>query len=253
MSFRVFSVVFVLAAVLLPSQSPAIINGVLDTTNDCVGAIHGPTGSGGVLCSGTLIDESWVLAAAHCAETFRPAVFMMGLDWTSSTRVYIIDYIALHPLYSGPGSYDFALLHLEAPVPEEPVCAAQTPGEDTLMPGSVVTHVGFGPSDVPGGLMTQRHRTENIVDAVDAVSIFTYTTTSGPCEGDTGGPALTMPDQKVVGIISATDPFCSVWALDSRVSPVYSTFILPTIQNFSGIFFDGFERGLQGRWSTWEP
>jgi len=53
----------------------------------------------------------------------------------------------------------------------------------------------------------------------------------------------------VIGVISATHETCSGFTLSNRVSVVRDSFILPTIADPPGIFFDGFESGDVAAWS----
>ncbi len=251
MSRELLSRVALIVLLVIPAEALAIINGTLDTSHECVGSLHDLAG-GGMVCTGTLIHESWVLTAASCVAA-GPDVFAMGSDWTDSPRVYVVDHAVVHPAYSGTGALNFALLHLAAPATGEPVCSALAPGEDDIVMGSTVRHVGFGLTSYPSGFTTQRHSTINVVASMDSVGFYTDNDSSGPCTGDAGGPALRAVDSRVAGVISTTNETCSAWAYDGRISTVYDGWVDPTITGFSGVFLDGFELGSAERWTQVVP
>ena len=111
-----------------------------------------------------------------------------------------------------------------------PVIPAQTPAEDSLAAGTQVRHVGYGITWHPNGYTSQRHETINIIDAVHSFYFEYLQPTSGPCSGDSGGPALTVGGaERVAGVISGGDQTCSQYGVSGRVSSVYNSFILPFI------------------------
>jgi hypothetical protein len=235
-------VVAVAAVLFVTPHSSAIVNGTIDTGYECVGSLHTPAA---FLCTGTLIDSQWVLTSAACASSL-PNLFAMGADWTSSPRIYLVDFWIVHPSYDGD-LYDFGLLHLGTPAIGEPICSlATTP--DNLSGGTPFTTVGFGLTSLPSGSTTLRHRAAGAVFSLEALRFyFNYGSgLAGPCSGDEGAPNLAGNPELVVGVVSSFD--CSTFAVSGRVATVVDWIVI-TVTNWTGIYFDGFETGDTVAWS----
>jgi len=72
-------------------------------------------------CGGSIINESWVVTAAHCVIGMAPSELwvigaVLDLEWTAGAHARTIKKIKIHPRFS-ESSYvnDIALLQLEAP------------------------------------------------------------------------------------------------------------------------------------------
>jgi hypothetical protein len=249
-----FPVVFlVVPACLLAAPAPAIVNGYQDTsTFECVGSLH-DLSSSGLLCSGTLITDSWVLTSAMCA-LLAPNAFLMGRDWNpgGQVRAYPIDFSVHHWSYAGGFEYDFGLAHLDAPAAGEPTCGLQAAPDD-LSEGAAVTHVGYGLISYPDGHTTERHYVTNTISLLSDLHLIFVPGTPfvGPCFFDEGGPAISLPESLVAGVISSIDGTCSEWALSGRVSAVYDSFIVPVVTLL--VFLEGFESGDLDAWSDAVP
>jgi hypothetical protein len=108
-------------------------------------------------------------------------------------------------------------------------------------PGDDVTVVGYGaaPDEEPG---TSVVRTERAV-TVAAVGqwIRTFTVTEGPCEGDSGGPALSSTDE-LVGVFSSVSVDCT----GPNAAPKYTD-----LGYFASLVEEAFEAADAGSpWST---
>lgn len=218
-----------------------IINGEKDLTHDAVVAVLSNSGA----CTGTVIykdvanKKGYVLTAAHCV-TEAPEVVVRGTNYVSGTQYPVIDYKA-HENYDGQ-IYDFAMVTFSWTNNEPPVIPITTAAQDNMAPGTNVTFIGYGVTE-----SNQNNSVRYFVDGqlaeVNALTVAynqsssgPYPNGSGPCFGDSGGPALyVVPGvgETVAGITSYGDQNCTQYGVSGRTSAVEG-WILNYITNGNG-------------------
>lgn len=198
-------------------------------------------------CSGTLITADVILTAAHCLDTakggstFRTAapssvaVYLGGEEAASDPApIFIgVSETLIHPSYNRQALLnDIALMRLSSPAPAAIAPVAPLPaalGFRAADIGIALDFAGFGVTE-DGSSGVLLHAIASLGgygcavagcgSAGDAATQISYAQpVTGPCSGDSGGPAFISRNGTpyVAGITSYGDSRCTLYGVSTRV------------------------------------
>lgn len=201
-----------------------------------------PDASAGLVCSGVLVNKSWIVTAAHCVKDYKILSATPASSFISKKEVLRVSLTVFHEKYNKENRvYDIALIKLDSPSKSVDVFPIIVSNDSSLINFSFLKFYGFGvneegfsPLGVSSGSAYYDLTAgfDNLPGFNPDVVISLVSSSSKTCVGDSGGPLVASfgSETYLVGISSFGPSVCTnaTPMFFSRVSAV-SDWILSKI------------------------
>ena len=160
-------------------------------------------------CSGTLVQDKWVVTAAHCVEAvqdydrYLTIYFVLGESIYSNEGIVEFDTVvdsAMHPDYRGSNSQlsaDIGVLELENGIESaDPIYLSELVPDQTWA-GMELDYVGWGITDDGREDSGIKRTTQIPYWDSDAQFIYAYDPQTNLCSGDSGGASLATLKEEI--------------------------------------------------------
>ncbi|XP_004690244.2 PREDICTED: chymotrypsinogen B-like [Condylura cristata] len=206
-----------------------IVNGKLTIPGSWPWQVSLQDSSGSHFCGGSLINESWVVTAAHCnVSTYHTVV--AGIFKLSTKKKKNLQVLRIAQVFENPSfnfttrNYDIALLKLATSARfskvVSPVCLPRA--QDNFTAGSVCVTTGWGKNDIQGKasntlqqatlpLLSNAECMKSWGDNISDLMVCAGSNRVAFCEGDSGSPLVCQKDGAwtLVGVVSWGNETCS--------------------------------------------
>ena len=252
--------------VAAPVRTPLVVNGtdVPDLRYPFMAAVHFRNGGGFFSqgCGASLIDERWVVSAAHCytgaggvgQRNPDDVALVLGtpnLNDTTDRIVSFVSRIIVHPEYNAAANLnDIALLELTEPVTSLETITLSREANAVPNDNETATVAGWGTTSETGGPSRILQETDLPIVSTNACQSLYGNLIDGPahlcaggqrsdsCFGDSGGPLFVSRGDQLVqaGVVSfgfgcARPGLPAVYARTSTYFDWISDFV-PDLQAF---------------------
>lgn len=240
----------------LPDSAAGIVNGAAVSSSEAsskqvVLILNRLTGD---ICSGAILNNQFVLTAAHCIDASENLALYFGTGFVTNGKFNpgngpsrpVVE--AQTPKFWQAGSNqsqntgDIALIKFAGGLPPGFSPVSLLPDADVLKNGQNAMLVGYGvssPQDGTGaGILRRGHVSISKLDFSATEIALDQTQQNGACGGDSGGPAFVVVNNQtlLMGIISRSlnDPknTCAQSVIATSV-PMYTGWITETMNSMN--------------------